>query len=86
MLSGLWYHNKAARMRTMTKGSGDIIMTTYDVKRLALVLAIQAEIEAMKVANAERDLPSEVAAYGESHFFGKAQELKDLAAKHDHEL
>ncbi len=61
-------------------------MTTYDIKRLAFILAIQAEIEAMKVANTERDLPSEVAAYDESHFLGKAQELKDLATKHDYEL
>jgi hypothetical protein len=61
-------------------------MTVYDVKRLALVFAIQAEIEAMKVANSERDTPSESAAYGDEHFFGKAQELEALASKHDHQL
>jgi len=40
----------------------------------------------MKVANSERDMPSESAAYDDSHFFGKAQELEELASKHDHEL
>lgn len=61
-------------------------MTAYDVKRFTLALAIQAEIEGMKVDNAGRDLPAEAAAYDSSHFFEKAQELEELAAKHDHEL
>ncbi len=61
-------------------------MTSYDVRRLALTLAIQAEIEAMKVENARRDMPSEAAAYDAGHFFGKAVELEALASKHDHDL
>lgn len=63
-----------------------VVMTEYDVKKFALALAIQAEIEGMKVANAGRDLPAESAAYDESHFFAKSQELEELAAKHDHEM
>jgi len=61
-------------------------MTPYDVKRLALILALQAEIEAMKAANAERDMPREAAAHDASEFFDKARELDELAHKPDHEL
>jgi len=61
-------------------------MNTYDVKRLALVFALQAELEAMKIANLERDMPSEAAAYDEKSFFEKSQELQELANKHEYEL
>ena len=61
-------------------------MTNYDIKRLALVLSTQAEIEAMKVANACRDMPTEAPANDDSHFFGKAEELEAIASKHDFEL
>ena len=61
-------------------------MTTYDVRRMVLAFSIQAEIEGMKVANAERDLQSEAAAYSDDDFCEKSEELRLLAAKHDHEL
>lgn len=61
-------------------------MTEYDVKRLALVLAIQAEIEGMKSANAKREQRGESIEWDESSFQGKAIELRDLAYKHDHQL
>jgi len=58
-------------------------MTQYDVKRLALVLAIQAEIEGMKANNSqhEQDQP-----YEETDFEMKAHELTSLAYKHDEEM
>ena len=61
-------------------------MTEYDIKRLALVLATQAEIEGMKTANSERDMPSQSPAYTDDDFCVKAQELELLASKHDHQL
>ena len=48
--------------------------------------AIKAEIEAMKVANNERDLPREAAAYDEAEFFEKAEELRDLACRDKYRL
>ena len=58
-------------------------MTEYTVKRIALVLAIQAEIEGMKAANSQypEDQP-----YSSDEFQSKAEELETLAHKHDHEL
>lgn len=58
-------------------------MTVYDVKRLALVLAIQAEIEGMKAGNSQypEDQP-----YADHQFCVKAEELRCVAAKHDEQL
>lgn len=58
-------------------------MTQADIKRLALILSIQAEIEAMKVYNATH--PDNIG-YGEDQFWNKAQELNELAHKHDDQL
>lgn len=51
-------------------------MNSYDVKRLALVLALQAEIEGMKADGR----------YIEQNFLDKAEELRELAYKHDEQL
>jgi len=61
-------------------------MNEYDVKRLIEMESIKAEIEAMKIANQERDLPSEAAAYSSSNFYEKAEELRILASKHNDQL
>lgn len=61
-------------------------MNEYDVKRLALVLAIQAEIEAMKTLNLERQMGNWSLAYTEADFQQKAEELKELAYKHNEQL
>lgn len=58
-------------------------MTEYDVKRLALVLSVQAKIEAMKADNIQRP---DNQRYTETDFFAASQELEDLAYKHDHQL
>lgn len=62
-------------------------MNEYDLKRLALILAVQAEIEGMKAAN-DRQKTFHLAEplYSEHHFSGKAEELRVLAYKHDHQL
>jgi hypothetical protein len=61
-------------------------MNDYTVKRLALTLAIQAEIEGMKVANVMRSLRDEAPEYNADHFYGAAVELRELAYKHDEHL
>ena len=61
-------------------------MESADVKRLALVLAVQAEIEGMKAANAERLEAGYALAYNRDSFYEKSQELRNLAACHDDQL
>jgi len=58
----------------------------YNVKRLALVLSVQAEIEGMKADNANRLTRDESMAYTESDFSSKANELQNLAYCHNEEL
>lgn len=61
-------------------------MTNYDVKRLALVLAVQAEIEGMKALNSDRLQNNHTIAYMDEDFQTKAEELRILASKHDDQL
>jgi hypothetical protein len=61
-------------------------MTHYDVKRLALVLAVQAEIEGMKIENIIREHKEQSPAYGEEQFNSCASRLENLAYAHDDEL
>lgn len=57
-------------------------MDNYDIKRLALILAVQAEIEAMKAHNATDNHMK----YSEKEFWDRAAKLSDLAYKHDEQL
>lgn len=61
-------------------------MNEYDVKRLALVFSIQADIEGMKVENATRASYNESPAYPDSEFMMKSEELRNLAACHNDQL
>lgn len=61
-------------------------MNHYDVKRLALVLAVQADIEGMKIENLTRLSRDESAAYPDEEFTMKSHELRGLAYKHDEQL
>jgi len=61
-------------------------MDQYDVMRLALVLAVSAEIEGMKVANMERESQGFALAYPESAFSEAAEELRVLANKNNEQL
>lgn len=61
-------------------------MNEYDVKRLALVLAVQAEIEGMKAENLQRDVEGNSPAYREDAFATKAEDLRILASKHNEQL
>lgn len=65
-------------------------MNYYDVKRLALVLSIQCEIEGAKLDNQER-VHNQIAFslglnYPPQWFEQKAKELIELAYKHDEQL
>ena len=61
-------------------------MDNYDVTKIGLLFAIQSEVEGMKVANSERDLPSEEAVYTEADFQAKAEELRNIAYCHNEQL
>jgi len=61
-------------------------MNEYDVKRLAEILAIQAEIEGMKVFNAERLQNGMTPGYDDNSFCEKAEELRIIASKHNDQL
>jgi hypothetical protein len=53
----------------------------YNAKRLALILAVQAEIEGIKAANLL--VPN---TYGEADFIDKANDLRNLAYAHNEQL
>ena len=61
-------------------------MDNYDVKRFALVLAVQADIEGMKAKNKERQRECGDNAWGEENFDQKAEELRNLAYCHNEQL
>lgn len=61
-------------------------MDNYDVKRLALVLAVQADIEGMKSYNKHREKRGEDVYYTERDFYAKALELRNLAHAHNEQL
>lgn len=61
-------------------------MNEYDVKRLAEVLALQAEIEGMKVENLKREQENWAAAYNNEQFQEMAEQLRRVAAKHNDQL
>lgn len=63
-------------------------MNEYDIKRLARVLAVQAEIEGMKSENTNRIYLGEVhgVKYFDEDFKLKAEELRNLAAMHNDQL
>jgi len=61
-------------------------MNTYDVKRLALILAVQTEIEGMKAENKQREILGNSMAYTEEDFIDKASELRNLSYCHDEQL
>ncbi len=61
-------------------------MDHFNVKRFALVLAVQAEIEGMKAANMDREQQGHSMAYDEYAFKDKAEQLRSLAYCSDEQL
>jgi len=61
-------------------------MEYYDVKRLSLILAVQAEIDGMKAENKYCEINSHELTYREGDFEAKATELRNLAYAHNEQL
>lgn len=62
-------------------------MNEYDVKRLALTLSIQAEIEGMKAHNSMCVINNdELHLYRQHDFDQRAEELRVMASKHNEQL
>ncbi|MFT6442495.1 MAG: hypothetical protein ACJASM_002041 [Salibacteraceae bacterium] len=61
-------------------------MTQADVKRLALVLSVQAEIEGMKAENHMRKIKYESLAYTDQDFVDKSNDLQNIANMHDDQI
>ena len=62
------------------------IMDSYTVKRLALVLAVQAEIDGMKARNKIEEVNGHEPPHGFEEFKNKSVELQNLAYTHDEQL
>jgi FtsZ-binding cell division protein ZapB len=58
----------------------------YNVRRLALILSVQAEIEGMKSANENCRQENHKMVYLNEDFQNKASELKNLAYAHNDQL
>ena len=63
-----------------------MIMDYHDVKRLALILAVQAEIDGMKAHNDIRKANGHEPDYSLQYFFEKSYELVRLANAHNDQL
>lgn len=61
-------------------------MNEYDVRRLALVLSIQAEIEGMKSENILREQNNESPMYGAIKFNELSARLSGIAYSHNEQL
>lgn len=61
-------------------------MDQYDVKRLALILAVRAEIEGMKAYNQIKIAEGSVPDYNQVHFGELAEQLRNLAYAHNEQL
>lgn len=56
------------------------------VKRLGLILAVQAEIEGMKAHNQQRAVTSGSIGYNEANFQHMAEQIRIITHKHEDEL
>mgnify|MGYP000223141834 CR=1 FL=1 len=61
-------------------------MDHYDIKRLALLAALQAEVDGMKAENENRKQKGESMAYGDADFMYLASQITALAYKHNEQL
>ena len=56
------------------------------VKRLGLILAVQAEIEGLKAENEFRKAINDSVTYGEEVFIKMAEEIRTIVYKHPDQL
>ena len=57
------------------------MLTAYDIKKFALISALNADIEAMKAANMERKSKGHALAYDEKAFYEVSNHLRAIAFK-----
>lgn len=61
-------------------------MTEATVKRYGLLLALQTEVEGMKVFNKERMTNGEPPGYNEQHFNHMAEQMRNITHAHDDQI
>lgn len=61
----------------------EAIEQAYNVKRLALIFAVQAEIEGMKASNSQRPTDQ---VFEQKHFDLQAERLRNIAYAHNEQL
>lgn len=61
-------------------------MEQLEIKRLGLILAVQAEIEGMKIENLQRDYPFQAAVYSGDDFQAKADEIKNIVYANESQI
>jgi hypothetical protein len=61
-------------------------MNAVTLKYYALICAVNAELEAMKVANLERERKGESYAYAEKAFMDKADQLSNIHVEILHDI
>jgi len=61
-------------------------MNKCDIKRLGLILALQAEIEGMKFENLQREQFQNSHAYADKDFFNKAADIRVIIYATDNEI
>ena len=61
-------------------------MTDSGVKRLILVTALEADIQGMIAENKQREQEGLSLAYNENDFSGIANQMREIAEKHSHQL
>ena len=61
-------------------------MKTVDIKRLGLILAVQAEIEGMKAHNKWCKIVGKSEMYSDNSFFKKAEEIREIVNKHNDQI
>ena len=61
-------------------------MESNDVKRLAWIYSVQAEVEGMKAENTKREADGKSLAYVYEDFYSKKCELENLVHAHEMQL
>ena len=61
-------------------------MNEYNIKRSALIYALVFEVEAMKIENLRREKEGYLPIYNELVFWDRAEDMRELAYKHDEQL
>lgn len=61
-------------------------MSSADIKRLGMILSVQAGIDGMKAENKQQELSYGGVAYDQKYFEEKAIELKNIVSMHNDQI